>query len=297
MRPDMISSILATWVSVAAAIGGGYIALEFAQIFHGLGADTALIYRGEKILRGFDDDLRTHVQTELERAGMKVVTQAVISEVTREAEGFAVRFANGQVVHVDLVMAAIGRAPNVEKLGLETAGVRLTEAGAVAVDAYSRSSAPSVFAIGDVTNRVNLTPVAIREAVAFVETEFRGNPVAMDYAHIPTAVFTHPPVGAVGFSEADARIHFGPVDVYKTSFRPMKFVLAGNEQRTFMKLVVRAGDGVVVGVHIAGPDAPEMIQLAAIAVKAGLTKAQWDSTVALHPTAAEELVLLKEKVT
>ncbi len=279
----------------AIVVGGGYIALEFAQIFHGLGVETTLLHRGPQILRGFDDDIRSHVQGEMKRAGVNIVTEVTPVEIIEHGGGYTVKLSNGQTVETGLVMFAIGRAPNTEGLGLESAGVRLTEAGAIAVDSYSHSSAPSVWAIGDVTNRVNLTPVAIREAVAFVETAFKGNLTAMDHTQIPTAVFSRPPIGVVGFSEAEAKVRFGKVDIYKSHFRPMKFILAGNEERSLMKLVVRAADNVVVGVHLAGVDAPEMIQLAAIAVKAGLPKAQWDETVALHPTAAEELVLMREK--
>ena len=191
-------------------------------------------------------------------------------------------------------MFATGRTPHVKGLGLETAGVELNERGAIQVDAYSRTNVENIWAIGDVTDRVNLTPVAIREAVAFVETAFKNNPSKMDYADIPTAVFSQPPVGVVGLSEHDARQQFGKVDVYITRFRAMRYAFAGGEERMLMKLIVRQEDDVVVGCHIVGPDGPEMIQLAGIAVKAGLTKAQWDATCALHPTAAEELVTLKE---
>lgn len=280
----------------AVIVGGGYIALEFAQIFHGLGVEVTLVHRGAQILRGFDDDIRAHVQAEVSRAGVRILTDSMISSIAEIDGGFAANLASGQSLPTGLVMYATGRRPNTEGLGLEAAGVRLTDAGAVAVDGYSHSSVPSVWAIGDVTNRVNLTPVAIREAVAFVETVFRDNPLAVDHTQIPTAVFCHPQVGTVGLSEAEARVRHGPVDIYRATFRPMKHILAGNEERSLMKLVVRAKDGVVLGVHIAGDDAAEMIQLAAIAVKAGLTKAQWDETVALHPTGAEELVLMREKV-
>lgn len=279
----------------AVIVGGGYIALEFAQIFHGLGVEVTLVHRGPAILRGFDDDVRNHVQAELARSGIVILTETTVSEIAASGDGYLVKLSTGQTLETGLVMCATGRRPNTENLGLDAAGVRLNDAGAIAVDAYSHASTPSVWAIGDVTNRVNLTPVAIREAVAFVETVFKGNPTAVDHTQIPTAVFCHPQIGVVGLSEAEARIRHGRVDVYRTSFRPMKHILAGNEERSFMKLVVRAGDNVVVGVHLAGDDAAEMIQLAAIAVKAGLTKAQWDETVALHPTAAEELVLMREK--
>lgn len=279
----------------AIVVGGGYIALEFAQIFHGLGVETTIVYRGERFLRGFDDDVRAHVEAEMRRSGIRIVTGATIAEISAAGAGYVAKLSNGQALETGLVLFAVGRAPNVDGLGLETAGVRLTELGAVAVDKYSQTSAPSVWAIGDVTNRVNLTPVAIREAVAFHQTVFAGVPTAVDHAQIPTAVFCHPQIGAVGLTDAEARVRHGPVDVYRATFRPMKHILAGKEELMLMKLVVRAADQVVVGVHIAGPDAAEMIQLAAVAVKAGLTKAQWDQTVALHPTAAEELVLMREK--
>jgi len=279
----------------AIVVGGGYIALEFAHVFHGLGVHTTLVHRGQMVLRGFDDDVRGHVQAEMKRSGIDVLTETMVAEIAPAREGYVVKLSNGQVLETGLVMFAIGRAPNTDGLGLEEVGVRRTDVGAIAVDQWSQTSVPSIFAIGDVTNRVNLTPVAIREAVAFHRTVYQGVPTAMDHTQIPTAVFGLPQVGVVGLTETEARIRFGPVDIYKTSFRPMKHILAKNEERMLMKLIVRASDDVVVGVHIAGPDAPEMIQLAAIAVKAGLTKAHWDDTVALHPSAAEELVLLREK--
>ncbi len=275
--------------------GGGYIAVEFATIFAGLGVDTTLLYRGERILRGFDEDIRAHVQDNLERIGVRVILGTVFAEIVAAGELKIATLTNGQRLEAEQIMFAIGREPNTEGLGLIEAGVKLDERGAVAVDSYSRSSAPSIFALGDVTDRVNLTPVAIREAVAFVETEYHGRPTSVDYRETPTAVFGRPPVGAVGHTEAQARAEFGAIDIYKTKFRPMKNILAGNEERSFMKLVVRAEDQRVIGVHIAAPEGPELIQLAAVAVKAGLTKPQWDSVTAVHPTAAEELVLLKEK--
>jgi glutathione reductase (NADPH) len=274
--------------------GGGYIAVEFAHIFAGLGVETTLLYRGERILRGFDDDIRAHVQAEMERTGIQIITNATLSEIHESAGAYSARLSNGRTIETAKIMFAIGRAPKTEGLGLETAGVTLTDIGAVAVDSFSRTSAPSIWAVGDVTNRVNLTPVAIREGQAFAETEFYARPTEVHHADIPTAVFGRPPVGAVGFTEQEARVRFGAVDIYKTTFRPMKHILAKNEERMMMKLVVHP-DGRVIGVHIAGRDAPEMIQLAAIAVKAGLTKAQWDATIALHPTAAEELVLMRTK--
>lgn len=278
-----------------AIIGGGYIAVEFATIFHGLGVETTLVYRGDTILNGFDAEIRTHVQEDMRRVGVNVITGAAPNEIAPVGDGYQLKLSTGQAIEADQIMLAVGRAPATEGLGLETAGVRLTEVGAVAVDAFSRSSCPSIWAIGDVTNRINLTPVAIREGQAFAETEFNNRPTTVDYADIPTAVFCRPPVAAVGYTEAEARVRFGQVEIYKSRFRPMKHILAGNEERTFMKLVVRASDDVVVGVHMAGQDGPEMIQMAAIAIKAGLTKSQWDATIALHPTAAEEWVLMREK--
>jgi glutathione reductase (NADPH) len=279
----------------ALVVGGGYIAVEFAAIFAGLGVETTLLHRGETILRGFDDDIRHHVQSNMRRIGISVITETMIASIQAQGEDRIVTLTDGRVLEVDVAIAAIGRHPHTLGLGLENAGVRLTEAGAVAVDTYSRSACPSIWAVGDVTNRVNLTPVAIREGHAFADTEFNGRPTRVDHRDIPTAVFGRPTIGTVGFSEKDARVQFGPVEVYKTSFRPMKNVLAGNDERTLMKIVVCAGDNRVVGVHIAGEDAAEMIQLAAIAIKVGVTKQQWDDTVALHPTAAEELVLLRER--
>ncbi len=276
--------------------GGGYIAVEFATIFSGLGVETTLLYRGEKILRGFDEDIRDHVQASLARTGVRIITGAVFSEIEAAGDVKLATLSNGQRIEAEQIMFAIGREPNTEGLGLREAGVALTARGAVAVDQYSRSNVSSIFALGDVTDRVNLTPVAIREAVAFAETEFHKRPTSFDHADIPTAVFCRPHVGVVGLNEEEAGGKCGAIDVYETSFRPMRNILAGNDERTFMKLVVRRDDQRVVGVHMAGPEAPELAQMAAIAVKAGLTKAQWDATCALHPTAAEELVLMREKV-
>ncbi len=277
--------------------GGGYIALEFANIFSGLGVDTTVVYRGERVLRGFDQDIRLHVQTEMERSGIKIVCSTTIAELAPLGGGRKlVTLANGARLEADQVMWAVGRQPNTDGMGLESAGVRLTERGAVAVDEYSRSSAPSIWAVGDATDRINLTPVAIREAVAFAETEFMGPPTAFDHADVASAVFSRPAVGAVGLTEEQARAKLGKAHIFCTTFRPMRNILAGNEQRTLMKLVVAADSDRVVGVHIAGPEAPELIQLASIAVKAGLTKAQWDATCAVHPTSAEELVLMGEPI-
>ncbi|MBU6371349.1 MAG: glutathione-disulfide reductase [Alphaproteobacteria bacterium] len=276
-------------------IGGGYIAVEFATIFDGLGAATTLAYRGATILNGFDDDVRAHVQASLAEAGVNVMTNATPAAIEKVGAAFRVSFADGRSLEVDLVMAAIGRMPHTDGLGLEAAGVQRDAAGAVIVDAYSQTNVPSIYAVGDVTNRVNLTPIAIREGHAFADTVYNNRPTKVDHAMIPTAVFGHPPVGTVGLTEKMARASHDVVHVYKAVFRPMKHVVAGNPERTLMKIVVDGVTDRLLGVHIAGQDAPEMIQLAAVAVKAGLTKAVWDQTVALHPTAAEELVLMKTR--
>ena len=276
-------------------VGGGYIAVEFAGIFAGLGSKVTLLYRGPNILRGFDDDVRSHLTGELERRGIKVVLGCQHERLEKTDAGIVSTLNNGMTFTTEQVMFATGREPYVEGLGLEAAGVALNERGAVKVDAYSKTSVDSIWAVGDVTDRMNLTPVAIREGAAFAETEFRGHPTTFDHDTIATAVFSQPPIGTVGLGEGEARKAFGQIDVYRAVFRPMKVTFYGGEERTLMKLLVRADTQQVVGVHIVGPDAPEMIQMAAIAVKMGVTKQQWDSTCAVHPTAAEELVTMREK--
>jgi glutathione reductase (NADPH) len=277
-------------------VGGGYIAVEFAGIFHGLGVDVTLVYRGPNLLRGFDEDVRAHLADELRRQGLKVALACQHERIDKRADGVLVsHLSEGRTIESEVVMFATGREPHVKTLGLEKAGVGLNDKGAVAVDDYSRTAAEHIWAIGDVTDRMALTPVAIREAQAFAETVYRGRPTKFDYADVPTAVFSQPPIGVVGLSESQARRQLGEIDIYQTRFRPMKSLFAGSEARMLMKLVVERASDKVVGCHIVGADAPEMIQMAAIAVKAGLTKAQWDDTCALHPSAAEELVTLREK--
>lgn len=280
----------------AIVFGGGYIACEFASIFLGLGVETVQVYRGAQVLRGFDEDIRAHVHAELERSGVKIKCGTTIASIEQAGGSYRATLSNGETIETDLVLLAVGRAAYTDGLGLERAGVKLEKSGAVIVDEYSRTNVPSIYAVGDVTDRINLTPVAIREGQAFAESQFMGRPTKFDHTDVATAVFTRPQVGVVGCNEAEAARRHGAIDVYKAIFRPMKHVLAGNAQKALMKLIVRQSDDVVVGVHIASPDAGEMIQLAAIAVKAGLTKAQWDATCAVHPTIAEELVTLKEKV-
>ena len=277
-------------------VGGGYIAVEFACIFHGLGVDVTLVYRGPNILRGFDDDVRTHLADELTRTGLKVRLACEHERIEKREDGILLsHLTPDMALESEVVMFATGREPHVKGLGLEAAGVALNDKGAVAVDEFSRTNVAHIWAVGDVTDRLALTPVAIREAQAFAETEFYGRPMSFDHADVPTAVFSQPTVGVVGLTEAQARHQFGKVDIYMTRFRPMRTAFAAGAGRMLMKLVVDQASQKVVGCHIVGPDSAEMIQLAAIAVKAGLTKAQWDATCALHPSAAEELVTLREK--
>jgi glutathione reductase (NADPH) len=275
--------------------GGGYIALEFAGIFHGLGSQVTLVYRGDNILRGFDDDVREHLRSEMERRGITIVTRQTVDAVEKVEHGLCVELSDRQSFVVDRVMFATGRRPNISGMGLEAAGVEIAKTGGIAVDEFSRSSLPSIYAVGDVTNRVNLTPVAIREGHAFADTVFGGRPVAVDHTNVPTAVFSEPEVGAIGLTEAAARQRLAKVDIYKTTFRPMKMSLAGRDTRAFFKLIVDGDTQRVVGCHIVGPDAAEMIQLVGIAIKMRATKAEFDAVMAVHPTAAEELVTLREK--
>ena len=276
-------------------VGGGYIAVEFAGIFNGLGVDTTLIYRGPNILRGFDDDVRSHLTEEIEKRGVKVVLGCQHASIEKTATGLLHKFTNGHEIESDVLMWAVGRRPYVEGLGLEAAGVALNDAGAIRVDDHSRTNLESIWAVGDVTDRINLTPVAIREGAAFAETEFYGRPTRFDHDMVASAVFSQPPIGSVGVSEADARHQFGKVDIYLSRQRPMKYTFTGSEERALLKLVVDCASDKVVGCHVVGPDAPEIIQMAAIAIKMGVTKAQWDSTCAVHPTLAEELVTMREK--
>ncbi|MFC3692092.1 glutathione-disulfide reductase [Chenggangzhangella methanolivorans] len=277
--------------------GGGYIAIEFAGVFAGLGSQVTLVHRGEKLLRGFDEDLRDEVKAGLEKRGVIVrLNERIASIAAGEGGSKRVSLASGETLDADQAMLAIGRAPHVGGLGLEAAGVRLNEKGAVEVDAFSQTSAPSIYAVGDVTDRMNLTPVAIREGHAFADTVYGGRPTTVDLSNVPTAVFATPELGTVGLTEAEAR-EKGEVDIYKTRFRSMKATLSGRDEKVLMKLVVDAATTKVLGVHIVGEDAAEMIQVAGIAVKMGATKADFDATVALHPSAAEELVTLRQKWT
>ncbi len=275
--------------------GGGYIAVEFAGIFAGLGSQVSLVYRGENILRGFDDDVREHLRCEMERRGIKIVTRQTVAAVEKVEHGYDVELSDNKQLMADLVMFATGRKPNVRGLGLEAAGVKIGETGGIAVDDFSKTTVDNIYAVGDVTNRINLTPVAIREGHAFADTVFGGKPTPVDHSNVPTAVFSEPELGVVGLTEAQARERLNKVDIYKTSFRPMKATLPGRDTRMFMKLVVDGISDRVVGCHIAGPYAGELIQVIGIAVKMGATKADFDATMAVHPTAAEELVTMREK--
>jgi glutathione reductase (NADPH) len=273
--------------------GGSYIAVEFACIFAGLGAKVTLVYRGDNVLRGFDDDVREHLREEMEKRGIHVITLNRVDAVERVGKHLCARLSGGNTVTADQVMFAIGRPPNVYGLGLDAAGVRIADNGGIAVDEYSRTSVPHIYAVGDVTNRVNLTPVAIREGHAFAETVFGGKPTIVDHTDVPSAVFSEPEVGVVGLTEAQARERFAKVDIYLAMFRPMKATLSGRDTTVLFKLVVDGVTDRVLGCHIVAPDAGEMIQLIGVAVKMGATKADLDATMAVHPTAAEELVTMR----
>jgi glutathione reductase (NADPH) len=275
--------------------GGGYIAIEFACIFAGLGSQVTLVYRGENILRGFDDDVRTHVRMDMEKRGIKVFTGCKVAGIGRAQGRFSVLLSTGNRASADCVMFATGRAPNVGRMGLAEVGVAIAKNGGIAVDEYSRSRVANIYAIGDVTNRINLTPVAIREGHAFADTVFGGKKVAVDHTNVPTAVFSDPEVGVVGLTEARARERLARTDIYKAMFRPLKATLSGRDTTVLLKLVVDGLTDRVVGCHIVGEGAAEMVQIAAIAVKMGAKKADFDATVALHPTIAEELVTLRTK--
>jgi glutathione reductase (NADPH) len=276
--------------------GGGYIAVEFAGIFHGLGAQVTLVHRGELFLRGFDDDLRAGLAFEMRKRGIDLRFTRTIERIARIPSGLRATLIDGVSVEADVVMSAMGRNPNTSGIGLEHAGVELDGEGAVRVDPLSRSSVPNIYAIGDCTNRLNLTPVAIAEARAFVETVFRGNPTPMDYRDVPTAVFSQPNLGTVGLTEAEARERLAGVDVYRSTFRPLKHTLSGRDEQALLKLVVDRATDRVVGCHMMGADAGEIIQGLAVALRGNATKAQFDATIGIHPTSAEEFVTLREKV-
>jgi len=275
--------------------GGGYIALEFAHIFHGLGSHVSLVYRGEKPLRGFDDDMRDALCASMQQRGLDVLLQSEFTKVEKRGPHLYAGTNKGAVIACDQILLAIGRMPNTAALHVEKAGVELGKRGEVKVDEYSRTSAPHVYAIGDVTDRLQLTPVAIHEAMCFVETAFKDNPTKPDHIHVPSAVFTTPELAAIGLTEAKALMQGHAIDVYKSTFRPLLHTLGGRPVRTLMKLIVDSRTDKVLGCHIFGDHASEIIQVVAVCLKMGATKRDFDSTIALHPTAAEELVTMRTK--
>jgi len=276
-------------------VGGGYIAVEFAGIFNGLGAETTMAVRRDLILRGFDQEVRETLQREMTRKGIVFRTGTEIVAIEKSGDQFRCKTAAGETIETDLVMFATGRAPNTHDLGLERLGVTLNKVGAIAVDEWSQTTVPGIYAIGDVTDRINLTPVAIMEGHFLANTLFGKRPMKPDHANVPSAVFSQPPVATVGLTEDEARRTYGEIDVYAALFRPMKYTMSGRQQQTFMKLLVDAASDRVVGAHMVGDDAAEIIQGVAIAVKAGATKAHFDATVGIHPTAAEEFVTMRSK--
>lgn len=272
--------------------GGGYIAVEFASIFHGLGVDVTLVCRGDEILSRFDADMRQGLQASMAEQGIRVIAGDGIDSVRQDAGALLVQTLQGQTLAVDVVMLALGRVPNTAGLGLQAAGVELDARGAIVVDRYSRTTVPGVYAIGDVTGRVTLTPVAIHEAMCFIETAYKNNPSAPDHELIATAVFSQPEIGTVGLTEEQAASQYAELEVYRSQFRPMKAVLSGRPEKMLMKLIVDAASRMVIGAHVLGHEAGEMAQLLGVALKAGVSKDDFDRTMAIHPTAAEELVTM-----
>jgi glutathione reductase (NADPH) len=277
-------------------VGGGYIGLEFAGIFHGLGAEVTVVHRGEIFLRGFDDDLRVALAVEMRKRAIDLRFQTTVSRVERSATGVRVTLSDGAVVEASAIMFATGRAANAHGIGLEEAGVMLDGVGAIVVDRYSRTSAENIYAVGDVTNRKNLTPIAIAEGRAVAETLFGQRAMSVDYDNVPSAVFSQPPIGTVGLTEVEARRRYGEIDIYKSDFRPLKHTMSGSDERSFMKLIVDRKSDRVVGCHMIGTDAGEIIQGLAVALQCGATKAQFDATIGVHPTAAEEFVTMRERM-
>ena len=275
--------------------GGGYIALEFAHIFHGLGSHVSLVYRGDKPLRGFDDDMRDALCESMKQRGLEVLLGSEFTKVEKRGQSLHAETNKGAMIECDQILLAIGRMPNTAALHVEKAGVELGKRGEVKVDDYSATSAPHIYAVGDVTDRVQLTPVAIHEAMCFVETAFKNNPIRPDHFHVPSAVFTTPELATVGMSEAKALTKGHSIDVYKSTFRPLLHTLGGRNVRTLIKLIVDSKTDKVLGCHIFGDHASEIIQIVAVCLKMGATKADFDGTMALHPTAAEELVTMRTK--
>lgn len=277
-----------------AIVGGGYIAVEFAGIFNGLGARVTQLYRGPLFLRGFDADIRAHAAQEIRKSGVDLRFETNVESIEKTPEGLQLTLSDGDTLSVDAVLYATGRKPNLQGLGLENVNVALTDSGSIAVDAQFQTSEPSIYALGDCTDTMELTPVALAEGMSFARRQFGDRPTSVEYDFIPTAVFCQPNIGTVGFTEDEAIAEFGNITLYKSSFRPMKHTISGRDEKTFMKLIVDAASDRVVGVHMMGPDAGEIIQGIAIAMKAGATKATFDNTIGIHPTAAEEFVTMRE---
>lgn len=277
-------------------VGGGYIAVEFAGIFNALGVDTVQLYRRDQILRGFDQDVRSFLTDEMIKKGVDLRLNSNIASIERTDDGVTATFEDGTLMNAGAVMFATGRTPKTDGMGLEDVGVERREGGAIIIDDDFRTSVPNIFALGDCTDRMQLTPVAIAEAMAFTATQFDGRPTRMDYLDVPTAVFSQPPVGTVGLTEEQAREKHGDVEIYRSDFRPLKHTLSGSDERTMMKLIVDKVSDRVVGAHMVGMDAGEIAQGLGIALKCGATKAQFDATVGIHPTAAEEFVTMREPV-
>lgn len=276
-------------------VGGGYIAVEFAGIFSGLGVEVTEIIRADTVLRGFDEDIRFALDEEIKKRGINLLNETVVRSIEKTDEGYCLRLAGNETITTDLVMYATGRRANTKGLGLEQAGVRMRDNGSIAVDEWNRTSVPHIYAVGDVTDRIQLTPVAIQEGRAVAETLFNDNPITLDYNDVPSAVFSTPPIATVGLTEEEARRRHGKVDVYVSRFKPLIHTLSGRDERTIMKMIVDPDSDRVVGCHMMGMDAPEIIQGVAIALKCNATKAQFDATVGIHPSAAEEFVTLRDK--
>jgi glutathione reductase (NADPH) len=276
-----------------AVVGGGFIACEFAGIFNGLGAEVIQIYRGDAVLRGFDQDVRRVVSEELVKKGIDLKLDSNIANIEEKDSSLILTLSNGDSLEVDQVMYATGRVPLVRDLGLREIGLEFRADGRIVVDDFSQTNIEHIYAVGDVTSRVNLTPVALYEGHSFADSVFGGRTRPVNHEYVPSAVFSQPPVGTVGYSEEDALHHIGPIDVYLSEFRPMKHTLSERDEKTMMKLIVERESQKVVGIHIVGLDAPEIVQGFAVAVKSGLTKEQFDCTIGIHPTAAEELVTMR----
>ncbi|UZE94482.1 glutathione-disulfide reductase [Alkalimarinus alittae] len=280
----------------AMVLGGGYIAVELAGILNGLGVDTTLIYRGDLFLRGFDEDVRQFAKTEIEKKGVNLLFNNNIQSVSKASDAYKVTLEDGSIVNTGLVLAATGRKAHIQDIGIENTDITLNDAGNIVVDSHFTTSVDNIFAVGDVKGGYQLTPVALAEGMALARHLFAGKPINMDYDNIPTAVFCQPTIGTVGLTEQQARERFGDIDVYKSDFRPMKHTMSGRDERTFMKLLVDVKTDRVVGAHMVGPEAGEIMQGVAVAMKAGATKAHFDETIGIHPTAAEEFVTMREPV-